>query len=158
MMSSGTFGGMDLTAVGLKKKLMSNLESPIIDNRSTSSPIEQAFFQNYQKTPTAPRTLIVMLCASMLFFILPSLFFLWRYKENEDYYPTIAACFNFQVMISIGLLIFAGMTFFFPFGNFLFLIGLFFFHAYNLYKGAIQLANGKPLNISKGILVLLPKK
>jgi hypothetical protein len=61
-------------------------------------------------------------------------------------------------MISIGLLIFAGMTFFFPFGNFLFLIGLFFFHAYNLYKGAIQLANGEPLNISKGILVLLPKK
>jgi len=158
MMSSGTFGGIDLSNIGLKKKLTSNLESPTTDNESTSSPIEQAFFQNYQKKPTAPRPLLVMICASMLFFILPSLFFLWRYKDNEDYYPTIAACFNFQVMISIGLLIFAGMTIFFPFGNFLFLIGLFFFHAYNLYKGAIQLANGEPLNISKGILVLLPKK
>jgi hypothetical protein len=56
------------------------------------------------------------------------------------------------------LLIFAGMTLFFPFGNFIFLIGLFFFHVYNLYKGAMQLAQGENLDISKGILVLMPKK
>ena len=158
MMSSGTFGGMDLTTVGLKKKLTSNQEFPRIDNIEAKSPIEQQFFNSRQVPIEAPRPLIIMLCASMLFFILPSLYFLWRYKEREDYYPIIAACFNFQVMIGIGLLIFAGMTLFFPFGNFIFLIGLFFFHVYNLYKGAMQLAQGENLDISKGILVLMPKK
>lgn len=152
MMSSGTFGGMDLNAVGLKKKSITK------ENFDEKSPIEKQFFDNHVDTVETPKPLIIMLCSSMLFFILPSLFFLWRYKEREDYYPVIAACFNFQVMISIGLLIFAGMTLFFPFGNFLFLIGLYFFHIYNLYKGAIQLANNEKLNISKGILVLLPKK
>lgn len=152
MMSSGTFGGIDLNAVGLKKKSITK------ENFDEKSPIEKQFFDNHVDTIETPKPLIIMLCSSMLFFILPSLFFLWRYKEREDYYPVIAACFNFQVMISIGLLIFAGMTLFFPFGNFLFLIGLYFFHIYNLYKGAMQLANNEKLNISKGILVLLPKK
>lgn len=167
MMSSGTFGGMELGKIGLKTTdLIVETPKPLSasrDNTALSQPIENAMYipsiyETNQLNDEEKRSMMTMFSLSYILFIVsPLYFFFISEKGNPKLHNIMSTCLNFQILISLVL---AFSSFFSAFydstlAGILFWITLF-VHVYYTYKAIEQLSHLKPIDIPKGIMAILP--
>ena len=150
MMSSGTFGGMDLREIGSHRFV--GEATPIY-----STPEEDTFslYPTKSLLPSEVREVLLMFGLSYLLFILSPLFFYIKNRQahTDSIYNLIAACLNFQIFSTVTLLLgFILNMYWTP----LYLVG-FIINSIYTYRAISQIITQKPIDIPTGIQVLIPR-
>jgi len=157
MMSSGTFGGTDLTTIGKierEEQVLSSINSktkPEVESEQALSSLYETKYLN--STDRLRIRQLLSLC--YLIFLLAPAFYLLRYRTTENYslYNSIVHIFNFQVLSTFLLILAIFMNSYVIFAFWL-AIG---FNAYYTNKCIQQLNFKQALNLPSGLRAVFPR-
>jgi UDP-N-acetylmuramate: L-alanyl-gamma-D-glutamyl-meso-diaminopimelate ligase len=157
MMSSGTFGGTDLTTIGkiknedLVASSKSNATRPEVESEHTL----YSLYETKHLHSTDRLRIRQLLSFCYLLFLLAPAFYLVRHRstENDSLYNCIVHIFNFQVLSTFLLILSTFIDSYFVFAFWL-AIG---FNAYYTNKCIQQLNFKQALNLPSGFLAVFPR-
>lgn len=157
MMSSGTFGGSDLTSIGKIKneELVASSKSNEIIPKVDSEHTLYLLYETKYLNSTDRLRIRQLLSLCYLIFLLAPAFYLFRYRttENDSLYNSIVHIFNFQVLSTFLLILaiflnsYLELTFWLAIG----------FNAYYTNKCIQQLNFKQALKLPNGFLAVFPR-
>lgn len=154
MMSSGSFGGMDIATVGLQKTEQNTSPQP----RTSSSPSRSKLIQldRLELTDEERKLALTSFSLSFLFFIFPVLWLFIQYRNqcSAPFYNAMVSFLNFQIL---SLLTMIGLQYL----NFITFFPLYWipwiFHIHYTSQALRRIAMNSQMELPQGLAFVLPK-